>query len=167
MKRFLLIAALALAALSLRAQEMRNDTIIDGIRYAIMTDGHGDVTAYRSASPFDERQAVLDLNERLRSIAVYQTVAVPTAIAGAFALSYAYQIDQNKNIPFKDRVHCERPGWAVFGVAASVTSVVFGILSYAELWTPRLYINQEGLVFRLDGKSTKWHPWEKDDEEDE
>lgn len=166
MKKYLLIAALALAALTMRAQERINDTVVGGVRYAIMLDNDGEVSAYKSAVLFDERQAVIDLNERLRNIAVYQTVAVPCAVGGALALSHAFPYNPASRLEGEHRYKCEHPGWAVFGAAASVTSLVFGILTYAQLWTPRLYVNQEGLVFSLDGKKTKYykHEFKEEDE---
>lgn len=166
MKKLLLIAALALAALTMRAQERINDTVVDGVRYAILLDKDGEVSAYKSAVPFNETQAVIDLNKRLRNMAVYQTVAVPCAVGGALALSHAFTANPAYGLEGEPRFKCEHPGWAVFGAAASVTSLVFGILTYAQLWTPRLYVNQEGLVFRLDGKKTKYykHEFKEEDE---
>lgn len=164
--RFIFLA-LFLVPLCLSAQERLNDTVVGGVRYAILLDSHGDVAAYKSAVPFDETQAVIDLNRRLRSIAVYQSVAIPSGIAGAFALSFAgFHENPNYGLSGESRYKCDHPGWAVFGAVASATSVVMGILSYAELWTPRLYVNQEGLVFRLDGRKKAYYRHElgKEDE---
>lgn len=167
MKKLLLIAALALAALTMRAQERINDTVVGGVRYAILLDNDSEVSAYKSAVPFDEAQAVIDLNNRLRHIAIYQTVAVPCAVAAPFLLSYAYSDNPAHGIDGEPRFKCDHPGAAVFGYAAAGTALVFGILSYAQLWTPRLYVNQEGLVFRLDGKSTKYYKHEFNEKDDE
>lgn len=167
MKNVTLFLVLLFAPLCLAAQERLNDTVVGGVRYAILLDSHGDVAAYKSAVPFDETQAVIDLNRRLRSIAVYQSVAIPSGIAGAFALSFAgFHENPNYGLSGESRYKCDHPGWAVFGAVASATSVVMGILSYAELWTPRLYVNQEGLVFRLDGRKKAYYRHElgKEDE---
>lgn len=167
MKNVTLFLVLLFAPLILSAQERLNDTVVGGVRYAILLDSHGDVAAYKSAVPFDETQAVIDLNRRLRSIAVYQSVAIPSGIAGAFALSFAgFHENPNYGLSGESRYKCDHPGWAVFGAVASATSVVMGILSYAELWTPRLYVNQEGLVFRLDGRKKAYYRHElgKEDE---
>ena len=167
MKNVILLVLLLFAPLFLASQERLNDTVVGDTRYAILLDSHGEVAAYKSAVPFDETQAVIDLNNRLRSIAGYQAVAIPSGIAGAFALSYAgFHKNPNYGISGESRYTCDHPGWAVFGVAASVTSVVMCALSYAELWTPRLYVNQDGLVFRLDGKKKAYYRHElgKEDE---
>lgn len=167
MKNVTLFLVLLFAPLILSAQERLNDTVVGGVRYAILLDSHGDVAAYKSAVPFDETQAIIDLNRRLRSIAVYQSVAIPSGIAGAFALSFAgFHENPNYGLSGESRYKCDHPGWAVFGAVASVTSVVMGILSYAELWTPRLYVNQEGLVFRIDGRKKAYYRHElgKEDE---
>lgn len=167
MKKLLLIAALALAALTMRAQERINDTVVDGVRYAILLDSRGDVKAYKSATPFNEAQAVIDLNDRLRSIAIYQTVAVPCAVAAPFALLNAYSANPKYGMPNEPMYKCDRPALAAIGYVAAAASLVCGIMSYVQLWTPRLYVNQEGLVFRLDGKSTKYYKHEFNEKDDE
>lgn len=161
------ILLLMLAPLFLSAQERLSDTVVGGVRYAILLDNDGEVSAYKSAVPFNETQAVIDLNKRLRNMAVYQTVAVPCAVGGALALSHAFTANPAYGLEGEPRFKCEHPGAAVFGYAAAGTALVFGILSYAQLWTPRLYVNQEGLVFRLDGKSTKYYKHEFNEKDDE
>lgn len=167
MKKLLLIAALVIAAsIGAIAQERINDTVVGGVRYAILLDSHGEVSAYKSAVPFNEAQAVIDLNNRLRKIAIYQTVAVPCAVAAPFALANAYSANPRYGMPGEKRFVCERPALAAIGIGASLAAVTCAVLTYAQLWTPRLYVNQDGLVFRLDGKKTKYykHEFKEEDE---
>lgn len=163
--RFIFLA-LFLVPLFVSAQDRVNDTVVRGVRYAMFTDSRGDVVAYRSAVLFDERQAVIDLNERLRNIAIYQSVAVPCAVAAPFALANAYSANPRYGMPGEKRYVCEHPALAAVGIGASLAAVTCAILTYVQLWTPRLYVNQDGLVFRLDGKKTKYyrHEFDKEDE---
>ena len=166
MKNVILLVLLLFAPLFLASQEHLNDTVVRGVRYAMFTDSRGDVVAYRSSVLFDERQAVIDLNERLRNIAIYQTVAVPCAVAAPFAFKYAYSANPRYGMPGEKRYVCEHPALAAVGIGASLAAVTCAILTYVQLWTPRLYVNQDGLVFRLDGKKTKYyrHEFDKEDE---
>ena len=160
MKNVIMFLMLLFAPLFLTAQDRVNDTVVRGVRYAMFTDSRGDVVAYRSSVLFDERQAVIDLNERLRNIAIYQTVAVPCAVAAPFAFKYAYSSNPRYGMPGEKRYVCDRPALAAIGIGASLAAVTCAVLTYVQLWTPRLYVNQDGLVFRLDGKKTKYYEHE-------
>lgn len=143
MKRLLLIAVLALAALTMRAQERINDTIIGGTRYAMMTGLSGRVEEYAEAFAMDEAAMVADLNNRLRKIAVYEAVAVSFAVASPLALYAGYTKDNQ--------------AYKVIGYATAAVAVTCGVLSYCQLWTRKVYVNQDGLIIRL-GKTTKETP---------
>lgn len=143
MKKLLLIAALALAALTMRAQERINDTIIGGTRYAMIMGLSFTVDEYREAFVMDEAAMVADLNNRLRKIATYQAVAVPCAVASSLALYRGYMYDDTM---------CKAIGYGTAGIA-----VLCEVLSYCQLWTRKVYVNQDGLIIRL-GKTTKETP---------
>ena len=145
--------------------------VIDGCQNAYLTKVQHDYPnrffCMGMAWNTDEAQAVIDLNNRLRSIAIYQTVAVPCAVAAPFALLNAYSANPNYGMPNEPRYKCDRPALAAIGYVAAAASLVCGIMSYVQLWTPRLYVNQEGLVFRLDGKNTKYYKHEFNEKDDE
>lgn len=160
MKKLSLIAALALAAFSMRAQnptvskmETVNDTVIGGVRYAVFTGLSGTDFELYEAFPVDETALVADINNRLRSIAVYQAVAVPCAVAAPFFLGYAFpNVTSNKDIPFDERFHCDRPAMAAIGIGLTAASVICGVLSYTQLWTRKVYATQDGIIIRLGNK---------------
>lgn len=136
MKRLLLIAALIVAAtLGAKAQERISDTIINGTRYAMLTGLSGSVDEYAEATVMDAAALTADLNNRLRKIAVYEAVAVPCAVASPLALYAGYT---NDNQAYK-----------VIGYATAAAGVACGILAYCQLWTRKVYVNQDGLIITL------------------
>lgn len=143
MKKLLLIAAIALAALTMRAQERINDTVVNGTRYAMLTGLSGSVDEYAEATVMDAAALTADLNNRLRKIAVYEAVAVPCAVASPIALYAGYTSDN--------------PAYKAVGYATAAVGVACGILAYCQLWTRKVYVNQDGIVIRL-GKTTKELP---------
>lgn len=143
MKRLLLIAALVLAALTMRAQERISDTVVNGTRYAMLTGLSGSVDEYAEAIIMDAAALTADLNNRLRKIAVYEAVAVPCAVASPLALYAGYSKDNQ--------------AYKVIGYATAAVGVACGILAYCQLWTRKVYVNQDGLVIRL-GQTTKELP---------
>ena len=143
MKKLLLIAAIALAALTMRAQERIDDTICNGVRYAMLTGLSGSVDEYAEATVMDAAALTADLNNRLRKIAVYEAVAVPCAVASPIALYAGYSKDNQ--------------AYKVIGYATAAVGVACGILAYCQLWTRKVYVNQDGIVIRL-GKTTKELP---------
>ena len=155
MKKLLFFVVLAIISpICADAQERLNDTIIGGTRYALITGLSGSVEEYAEAFTVDEADLVADLNNRLRSIAAYQAGAVSCAIAAPLLLSYAYGGN-----PFGGIMGYEAKDTAMafvgYGVAAA--SVACGVLSYCQLWTRKVYVNQDGIIIRL-GKSTKTIP---------
>ena len=143
MKKLLLIAALALAALTMREQERISDTVVNGTIYAMLTGLSGSVDEYAEATVVDAAALTADLNNRLRKIAVYEAVAVPCAVASPLALYAGYTKDTQ--------------AYKVIGYAAAAAGVACGILAYCQLWTRKVYVNQDGLVIRL-GQTTKELP---------
>lgn len=144
MKKLLLIAALVLAAIApTKAQERIIDTVVNGTRYAMLTGLSGSVGEYAEATVVDAAALTADLNNRLRKIAAYQAVAVPCAVASSLALYRGYMYDDAK---FK------AIGYGTAGIA-----VLCEVLSYCQLWTRKVYVNQDGLVIRL-GQTTKELP---------
>lgn len=150
MKKLLLIAALVLvAAFNSKAQEQINDTVIDGVRYAMFTGLSGTDLEFYEAFPMNEAALVADLNNRLRSIAVYQTVAVPCAIAAPFVLSYAYGGNPLAGLQGEKAL---RPAWAGIGYGMAAASVICGVLSYTQLWTRNVYATKDGIIIKLGKK---------------
>lgn len=149
--RFIFLA-LFLVPLILSAQERLNDTVVGGVRYAILLDKDGGVDSYQSAVPFSEAQAVIEMNRRLRSCAIRKTTAVSCGVAGVACVL----IGAKSDLPALRYV-----GYGALGVGA-----LFEVLSIAPLWTDRLYVNQEGLVFRIDGRKKAYYRHElgKEDE---
>ena len=143
MKKLLLIAALALAALTMREQERISDTVVNGTIYAMLTGLSGSVGEYAEATVVDAAALTADLNNRLRKIAVYEAVAVPCAVASPLALYAGYSKDNQ--------------AYKVIGYATAAVGVACGILAYCQLWTRKVYVNQDGLVIRL-GQTTKELP---------
>ena len=152
MKNVILFLGLLLAPFMLSAQERLNDTVVGGVRYAILLDKDGEVESYRSSVPFDGSQAVIDLNRRLRRCAVRQTTAISCGVAGAACVLAGLK--------------AESPAIRWVGYGALGVGALFGVLSVAPLWTDRLYVNQDGLVFRLDGRKKAYYRHElgKEDE---
>lgn len=150
MRKSILLAALLLAAaFAVKAQETFNDTVIDGNRYIVFTGLSGTDYELHEAYPMDEAAIVADLNNRLRSIAIYQTIAVPCAIASPFVLSLAYGGNPLAGFYGQEAVY---PSWAVIGYGMAAASVVCGVLSYAKLWTNKVYATQNGIIVRLGNK---------------
>ena len=144
MKKLLLIAALVLAAIApTKAQERIIDTVVNGTRYAMLTGLSGSVDEYAEATVMDAAALTADLNNRLRKIAVYEAVAVPCAVASPLAL-YAGYTKENQ-------------AYKVIGYATAAVGVACGILAYCQLWTRKVYVNQDGLVISL-GQTTKELP---------
>lgn len=137
------ILLLMLAPLFMSAQERLSDTIIGGTRYAMIMGLSFTVDEYREAYTVDAAALSADLNNRLRKIATYQAVAVPCAVASSLALYRGYMYDDAK---FK-----------TIGYGTAAIAVLCEVLSYCQLWTRKMYVNQDGLIIRL-GKTTKETP---------
>ena len=142
MKRIMLIIAALSVITAATAQERLNDTVINGQRW-VKDKTRWQTDVYYQSFPFDEHESIIDLNMRLRKTAKLAASSVGCGIAGATCVAIYLNTKSKKALYF---------GSALVGIGG-----ILGMISIVPMLTDRLYVNQDGLVFKIKGPAKK-HP---------